>query len=127
MANEITFSFNLSVIEQTNSFLDKRYQNNWQADLATSKGPSIGAQTISVAGEDIDLSELTTPGIAIIKNLDKANFVEIGINAPTDGFVPLAELLPGEEYVIRFSRNLGTLHMRANTAQVVVGLDVFQA
>ena len=122
MANEINLNFTLTIIKGN---LEYRQTKSWQADMAGKKGPVVGALTIPVAGTDIDLSELTTPSIAMLTNLDSTNFVEYGINS--GGFLALGEILPGESYPIRFSRNLGVLHFKADTADVDTVIEIFES
>jgi len=82
--------------------------NSFTGDVAGKKGPCPGAFSVSVTGTIVDFSELTTPGYAMIRNLDPTNFIEYGAYDPeTDKFYPIGEILPGEFYPIRFSRNLG--------------------
>ena len=138
MADEITIQYSLSVL---NGNLQERRQTQFQADQTTAKGPTPGALTIPTTGEDISLAEVTTPGVGRVLNLDATNFVMVGIRDPdSDLFYPLVELLPGESYLMRFSRYLtreivgtgtgtGTtnnfLHLRADTAACVVLLEIF--
>lgn len=79
---------------------------NFTADVSGTKGPSPGALTISTSGEDVDFSELVQPGLCLFHNLDASNRVDIGA---WDGveFIPLFEMLPGEFFIMRISRNLG--------------------
>jgi len=73
------------------------------------KGPSPGAITVGTGGTDVDLSELVRPGLCRIMNLDSTNYVSWGVyDADSGNYFPLGEILPGESYVIRFSRELGT-------------------
>lgn len=97
---------------------------SFRADQTTKKGPSPGFLLISTAGEDITFTDLTTPGIVVIKNLDAANFVEYGI---WDGstFHELGEVLAGEEFVFRMSRNMTGFRMKADTAEVAVQVLAF--
>lgn len=140
MANEATLSVSMNIVKDGRQLC--RFQSGFNADVAGRKGPVPGAITISTAGTDIDLTQLTSPGLCILRNLDDTNFVEFGIKEPATGFFyPLGELLPGEDYVLRLSRNLrqeytntgtGTsaptnnLHMKANTAAVVVDIEAFE-
>ncbi len=79
----------------------------FQADVTGRKGPTPGALTIPVYGKVIDLGELSTPGLCRVQNLDATNYITIGMYNPiTDIFTPFMELLPGESYVFRFSRNI---------------------
>ena len=105
MSDEATVRTSLQILK---SPLDYRGQPTvFHADVAGTKGPSPGAIAVSPAGTDVDLSELTTPALCRIQNLDDEHFVEFGIWDPEGNtFYPLGEILPGESYVLRLSRNL---------------------
>lgn len=113
------------------------------ADVAGTKGPVPGAISVSVPGIDVDLSELTTPGLCRIQNLDSTNYVTYGkYDTDSNRFHPLGEILPGETYVLRLSRYLndefigtgtGTpagsnsrLHLKADTASCNVLIEAFE-
>lgn len=121
------------------------YQSNpsaFNADVSTAKGPTPGAVTVTTYGTDISLAELTTPGLCRIMNIDDTNYVEVGVYDPeTDVFYPFIELLPGESYVVRLTRNFGEeyagtgtgttsatnrLRAKANTADCVVLVECFE-
>lgn len=113
-------------------------------DITGRKGPTPGAITVSIAGTDVDFSELSTPGYARIQNQDLTNRVDVGIWDPETGvFYPMLELLPGESYIIRISRifpgeygtdpavgstgpNTNRLRIRANVASCVVLVEAFE-
>lgn len=112
----------------------------FSATIASFKGPSPGAILVSTSGTDVDLSQLASYGLCAIRNDDADNYVEFGI---WDGatFFPLGELLPGECFIIRLSRNLGneygvgtgttgpginTWRFKANTAACIVVIEAFQ-
>ena len=104
--------------------------------ITTAKGPSPGAFDIALTGTDVDLSELATPALVRLQNLSTTDYVEYGIwDATTETFYPLGEILAGESYVFRLSRNLNyqygtstgttgaddiTLRFRATVGNVVV-------
>jgi hypothetical protein len=97
------------------------------ADQTTRKGPTPGAVTIptTAGGTAINLSALTTPGICRVMNLDATNFVTLGTYVGGT-FNPFMELLPGETYVLRMSRTIGsTLRALADTASVVLLVECF--
>jgi len=105
MANEATIRTSLSI--KTGDLEYHSTPTAFQADVAGIFGPAPGALAVSTVGTDIDLSEFTTPGLARFQNLDTLNYVEYGIWDPeTTTFYPLGELLPGETYVLRLSKNL---------------------
>lgn len=141
MADEASIRCSLQIINSPLEYGSKPTQFN--ADVSGIKGPSPGAVAVSTAGTDIDLSELTTPGLCRIMNLDATNYVEFGIWDPEGSkFYPLGEILAGETYVLRLSRNLqeefgtgtGTtgddtnrLRFKADTAAVDVLVEAFEA
>ena len=108
----------------------------FRADVTGTNGPTPGAIAVATAGTNVDLSALTTPGLCRLMNLDATNYVTWGIY---DGvyFFPLGEILPGETYVIRLSRILGSespgtatgnrLRLVANTAACKVAVEAFEA
>lgn len=126
MANEITVRNSLSV---KNGNLDFRSNPTvFKADMTGLDGPTPGTITCAVApGTDVDLSELSTPGMCFVQNLDATNYVTIGIRDPENNlFFPFMELLPGEFSVFRLSRSVeeefatGTGTVGANTNRIRV-------
>jgi hypothetical protein len=124
----------------------RSYPTQFTADVDGAMGPTPGAFLASIYGTDVDLSELTTPGLCRISNQDPANYVTFGTCDPeTDKFYPLGEILPGEFYLLRLSRWLGqeyagsgtgtgtsgaktnTLRFVAHTAACVVLVEAFEA
>ena len=112
MADEATIRSSITILKRdANGVIQLQYVSQPQAftaDVSGAKGPTPGSITATVAGTDIDLSELTTPGLCRIMNQDADNYVEVGIYDPElNLFYPLMELLPGESYPLRLSRLLG--------------------
>lgn len=123
------------------------YRSNptvFNADVTGTDGPTPGTITCAVApGTDVSLSELSTPGLCVIQNLDSTNYVTVGVRDPESNlFYPFMELLAGEIYVFRLSRNVeeefatgtGTvgpntnrLRIIANTAACNVFVGAFEA
>ena len=140
MSNEAQIRSSLSIVSDNLTY--RSQPTAYNADVAGSKGPVPGAIAVSTVGTDVDFSELTTPALCKIQNLDDTNFVEYGIWDPEGStFYPLGELLPGEFSVLRLSRNLqqefgtgtGTtgadtnrLRFRADTATLQVSVEAFE-
>lgn len=126
MANEATVRASLSVKKGNIDYASR--PGSFQADVSGTNGPTPGAMAVATAGTDVDLTELTTPGLVRLKNLDATNFFEYGI---WDGatFHELGEVQPGEEYVLRLSRNFTStsLRLKADTAAVKAVVDCFEA
>jgi hypothetical protein len=94
------------------------------ADVSTAKGPSPGAISVTVGGVDVDLSQLAQPGLCRLMNLDSTNFVTVGVKDPeTDKFYPLLELLPGESYVVRLSRDVNQEYSSTGTGTTDPGTN----
>ena len=138
MANEITVNLNV-VVRKGN--LAETVSANFRATQTGTGGPTPGVLSISTAGEDVTLTDLVTPGLCVVQNVDSTNYIEMGVH---DGavFHPFLELQPGESYVFRFSRNLGeednvagtgttgtihTIFARANTAAAWLLIKAFEA
>lgn len=128
MADEVTILNSLQIKKGNLSY--RSHPTAFKADIAgTEKGPVPGAMTVDNAGDNVDLTELTTPGLCRISNLeeDEGNRLEYGIWDPDTGkFYPLGEADPGEFYTIKLSRNLsseygtgtGTTGASANSLRV---------
>lgn len=135
MANEATIQSSLMISKSNLKY--RSFPTNFRANVTGSKGPVPGAVLVSVIGTDIDFSELTTPGLVVIRNLSTQYFIEWGVyNGST--FFPVGEVLPGESYVFRFSRYLNqgyvgtgtgndTFRIRASTAPCDVVVEAFEA
>jgi len=146
MSDEVNIRSSLQIKKTSSGITLLDYNSrptSFTGDLTGTKGPTPGAFAVSVTGTDVDLSELTTPGYCRFANQDDENFVEYGIYDPeTEKFYPLGEILAGESYVLRLSRNLAweygtgtgtsgpetnTLRFRANTAVVSILVEAFEA
>lgn len=145
MANEATVNSSLQVRKVSGSTVLLDYQSRPSAFKATvngTKGPYPGSLSVPTTGKLVYFDQLTTPGLCRLMNCDATNYVEYGIYDPQSGlFYPIGEMLPGETYVLRFSRNLqeqysgsgtGTatpenyFYMKANKATCVVLVEAFE-
>lgn len=80
---------------------------SFRIDVSTAKGPTPGSVTALAIGTDVDLSQLTVPGLCHIINYSATDYLEYGIYDPeTNRFYPLGEIAASSEYVFEFSRNL---------------------
>lgn len=81
---------------------------SFQATVTGKNGPTPGCILVTPEGTDVDFSQLTAfGGLCWLHNIDDTNWVEYGIwDSATLTFYPLGELLPGECYPLRLSRNL---------------------
>lgn len=124
MANEITVRASLQIKKGNLDF--RSSPTLFQADMTGLDGPTPGTITCATApGTDVDLSELSTPGMCWMMNLDSTNYVTVGIHDPESNlFYPVMELLPGEFSVFRLARNVeeeyatGTGTVGANTNRI---------
>lgn len=104
MAGEVRIKCSMEISKD--NVKHKTFPLDFTADMTGAKGPTPGAFTAALAGTRVDLSELDTPGLCKITNLDTVNVVQWGVFDGSE-FYPLGELLPGEFYIFRLSRFLG--------------------
>lgn len=147
MASEKTVRVSLLInkVSEDGSTIVQAYQSKPDAyveDLDNVGGPSPGQILVSVAGTDVDFSELTMPGDCWMMNLDEDNTVHGGIWEPdTSRFYPLFELRPNKPVLIPLSRYLteqfegtgtgtgvanNTLRLKADTAACKVRVEAFE-
>lgn len=113
---------------------------NFTGSCVAESAPSPARINATPAGTVIDLSRLTLAAYYRIMNMDAVNWVEYGVYVASLGkFCPWGELLAGESYVGRFSRNIfkedtGTGHTDPDSLMVVahggnveVLLEAFEA
>lgn len=144
--NEATIQTSLTIRKSENGVVVIDYNSRpsaFTADVSGTKGPVVGAVDVPISLYLVDLSELSTPGLARFMNQDDTNFVSYGIWDP-DGskFFPLGELLPGDTFVLRLSRLIGgetgsapgtnaasnnSLMFQADIATCVVLIEIFEA
>lgn len=112
---------------------------DFRVDVTGKNGPGPGALTVTTSGIDVSFTQFITPTLCWLMNLDQGNFVEFGMYDGTN-FLPLGELGPGEFYILKLSRNLGSsygsgtappttgkrLRLKANTASCVVVVNAFE-
>lgn len=140
MADEATISVSVNV---NNGLLQyDRSGVSFEADLSAVKAPLPGHVEVDTDGVDVPLTGLTTPGLYLVTNLSTTYRVEVGIRDQSTGnFTPFHEVLPGETFPGRFSRNLRTefadtgtasestnnhLHLRSYGGTANVRLEVFE-
>src|SRR5262245_40243980 len=140
MANEATVTSSLTI--NKGKLVYSSQPINFLTTVLGLKGPTPGALNVTIAGIDVDLSQLVTPGLYRIANIDDNNYLEYGIKDPGTGkFYVWGEIGPGETFVGRFSRNLGEaytepgtgttaatnkVHLKATGASVTALLEAFE-
>jgi len=118
MANEITVSVSLSVINGDASFSRKVSAQQYDQTASGGRG---GIQEIGFgAHEAILVTDVTTEGWCYFRNIDATNFVQIGIDVAAT-FYPIIRLEPGEPAIFRASQVAGaTLYGQADTGAVKI-------
>lgn len=102
MANEITHQNNV-VINAGN--LQFNFSKSFSSDMTGRRGPTPGSIVVQRLGTDVDLSQLTKPGLCVLINQDTVNTIEYGIlDTETNKFIPWGELGPGRQTEFQFSR-----------------------
>jgi len=106
MANEAQIRSSVEINNSVSGFKYRSYPTDFKANVSASKGPAPGAFSAAAAGTAVDLSELTTPAICVIRNLSLTVAVDVGIYDGTE-FYPIFEIQAGEHYSYRLSKWLG--------------------
>jgi hypothetical protein len=119
--NAVTITARLGL--ENGEFKTERNPGRLTADQTTLASVA-NIQTIGITYEAIALGDVTTEGWCYLRNLDAANFVDVG----TDGgaaLVPCMRLLAGEVALFRISTN--ALFALADTAPCQVDVMIFEA
>jgi hypothetical protein len=121
MSNEAIISVQLQV--RIGSLNYQSLPPSYYGNISVANGPSPGVVTATPAGTVVAFTQLKVPGYFRIMNLQAVGspgYVEHGPWNGTD-FFPYEELLPGETYVGRFSRNLGQEFIGTASSSTHVG------
>lgn len=109
MANEITVSAGLHVLNGNSSFSQPSKSKSF--DQAAIGGPTPGAISVGTSEESTAFPELTTEGWLFMHNNDPTNYVQWGFSTGVYG----GRLKAGEYALFRMEPAL-TLYLKANTA-----------
>ena len=121
MANEISVSSTFTI---NNNNLTFTSTESFNANQALQGGPSNGTQQIGTTHETIGVTDITSLGWAVFKNLDNTNYIEVGLEVSAT-FYPFLRLLPGEAVVVRLSPAI-TLYAKANSTPSDLQTSVFE-
>jgi len=91
------------------------------ADQTTAKMVR-NVQTIGTTEEALELGAVTTPGMAILENLDDTNFVEVG-SFVAAVFYPFLKIMPGEKLLCRIG--VVAPYAKADTADVELDYRIY--
>ena len=126
---DVTIRASLTIKKNSLDYSSK--PTSFTADLTGELGPTPGAFSAATGGTNADLSQLTTGGYVLIRNLEASggNFVTWG-EFSSATFHEVGELGPGEFSVFKFSRTFvsgsGELRFVADTASVNVSVEAFE-
>lgn len=124
MANE--FTIRLSVTAKNGNMYDKSGPEGgvFYLNQATVGGPSPGMISVGTSEEVITFTDITTPTLLVIQNLDATNFITYG---PTSGgvMIPVGKILAGKFNVITLDASV-TLRAKADTAACKVVFKGFE-
>ena len=116
MSGTIRYSMNVAL---SNGSLSDAYNTSGLTANQTTGLMVRNVQTLlaaSAQGDLLDLGGVTSPGMAVLANLDALNYVEIGIRV-SGTFYPFLKLLSGQQAGPMFL-GASSIYARANTANV---------
>jgi len=121
MANEITANIRIQLAnaDLKNEFNPGRIQIN-----QTGQGMFNSVRSIATTETSVSLTGITTPGLAIIYNLDQTNYCELGFETTKTPIKLRGNAVPN---VIDLNSSTTTLYLKANTAATKVHIIVFEA
>jgi len=123
MADEISLSFSLS-FSKGGRYVDTSNFGSIGQEIDVSGTDYIHkTQTIGTTAEALDIGDITTCGIMVVKNLDASNYVEISRATFTSG-QGTVKLKAGEKYPFRLGSN--TPYALANTSPVEIEYMIFE-
>jgi len=118
MATELTCAVTVTYIQDGVSFAEVLTQD--LQDL-TGHGVSRGVASVATAAAALTLAGVTTPGgVALFKNLDATNYLEIGWD--DSGFVAAVKLLAGQVALIPL---VNAPWAKANTGACLLQYTIF--
>ncbi len=123
MANEITIAASMRCSK--GSFILPVHGGTFQVTQSGTGGGTPGKVTATTGGVDVSFSGMTTPRWCYIKNLDSANFIQIGPNSG-GAFRPFLNLAAGKWIIIPLDDSV-TLHLKADTANCVAHVVALEA
>lgn len=104
MANELRMTISVNVKKGN---VNENISETFVASLTNAEGPTPGYVVVPQLGVDVDLSELTTPGVCVIKNVHATYSLMVGISDGVE-FYPMFNLAPGESCGGPLSQFIGT-------------------
>lgn len=123
MADEITITNSASLSNGT--YKDQlTFGGTFRIDQS-SAGSAGGIRAIGTSAENLTMTDISTPGILYVKNLDATNFVEIGVD--NTGFVAMAKLEPGDPPAQFRVADSTTIQLKADTASCNIQFWVMEA
>jgi len=115
-----TIQAQLYVDINNGGFVD-RIQESGSYTQTNVGGGNPGTISVGTVEETVTLSELTTPGTVIIKNLDATNYVDFGFSTGVYGI----RLKPGRFNFFDLAPGV-TLYAKANTAACRVSVQAYE-
>jgi len=122
VANEITYQ--LQSLLNNGGLSDNYSSGSVAVDQASAKMVR-NVQTIgtAAAGEALSMGDVTTAGVAVLKNLDDTNYVEVG-RSIGGNFEAFLKLKPGESALCRLATSAP--YAKANTADVELDYRIYE-
>lgn len=121
MPNEFTTTVGVTL---TNGNLRVSFPQVSRQSNQTTAGLSDQVLSIGTSEENVSFTDITTPGLCVLHNLDSTNYVEYG---QSDGgtMKKVGKLAAGDVHLIRIAGSV-TLRMQANTAACKVRVMCFE-
>lgn len=123
MANEITFSYMLSVQNPTNSTGVSSMKTPPQMSITqAAQGVSKNVLSVTTANLALSIGNISTIGVCWVTNLDATNFVDVGQRV-AGNFSAFLRVKAGESWPFRMTPGV-VPYAQANTATVKIEYEI---
>ena len=121
MANEITLAIQIQQTKNGKSFTDST------GGLSiTQTGNSVSSGVIlalAASAVSLPLGDIATPGLALVRNLDATNYVELGYD--DTGFEAVMKIPAGQAVLVSLDGIMAAPQVKANTANALTSFSIF--
>jgi hypothetical protein len=121
MANEITLAIQIQQTKNGKSFTDST------GGLSiTQTGNSVSSGVIlalAASAVSLPLGDIASPGLALVRNLDATNYIELGYD--DTGFVAVMKIPSGQAVLVSLDGIMAAPQVKANTANALTSFSIF--
>jgi hypothetical protein len=121
MANEITLVIQIQQTKNGKSFADSTGGLSiTQTGNSVSSGVILALEASAVS---LPLGDIASPGLALVRNLDATNYIELGYD--DTGFEAVMKIPAGQAVLVSLDGIMAAPQVKANTANALTSFSIF--